>query len=140
MPKRATKRVASTISLYGLSEMYPTEEEAIAYLERLRWGDDIHCVRCGCYMRIKAQKRPGQYWCGDCRSYFTARTGTVLEHAKFGPRKWIYAVYLLMTSRKGISSLQMSKELDISQGAAWYMLHRLRVACGEEMKAVPLTG
>ena len=131
------KRHAKTISLFELMEKYPTEEDAIKYLEKLRWGNERHCTRCGSIEKITPQsKHPGRYWCGSCRKYFTARTRTPLEYGKVDLRKWIFAAYLLMTARKGISSLQLSKELSVTQTTAWYMLHRLRLACGSDMQAL----
>ena len=131
------KRHVKTISLFELMQRYPTEEDAIKYLERQRWGNERHCTRCGSTKKITPQsKHPGRYWCGSCRKYFTARTGTPLEYGKIDLRKWIFAAYLLMTARKGISSLQLSKELAVSQPTAWYMLHRLRLACGSDMEAL----
>ena len=131
------KRIAETISLFDLMTKYPTEQHAIDYLERIRWGDTPYCTKCGGLEKITAQaKHPGRYWCGDCRSYFTARTGTPLESAKVDVRKWLFAAYLLMTARKGISAMQLSKELDVSYPTAWYMLHRLRLGCGGGMQAL----
>lgn len=130
------KRVAKTLSLFELMQMYPTEESAVRYMESVRWGDTPCCSRCGSDDRITAQKKVGDYWCGWCRKYFTVRTETPLERTHIEIRKWIFAAYLLMTSRKGISSLQLSKELDISQPSSWYMLHRLRLACGTDMEAL----
>lgn len=131
------KKHAQVLSLFELMEMYPTEKDAIRYLEELRWGEKPCCTRCDCDDRITPQKKyPGRYWCGECRKYFTARTGTPLEYGKIDLRKWIFAAYLLMTARKGISALQLSKELKVSYPTAWYMLHRLRVACGDKWEAL----
>lgn len=131
------KRIAKTISLFELMEKYPTQEDAIKYFEQRRWGNKPHCTKCGCTERMTPQKKkPGRYWCGNCREYFTALTGTPLEYTKIDLRKWIFAAYLLMTERKGVSSLQLSKQLGISQPSAWYMLHRLRLACGNDMEAL----
>ena len=125
------------MSLFELMTEYPTEADAIRYLERITWGDAPFCTRCGGTGKITPQKRHmGRYWCGDCRKYFTCRTGTPLESAKVDPRKWLFAAYLLVTARKGISSLQLSKELNVTQTTAWYMLHRLRLACGDELEAL----
>lgn len=131
------KRVATTLSLFNIMQAYPTREDAIRYFERIRWGGHTVCTKCGCDSKITAQaKHPGRYWCGECRGYFTALTGTPLEYGKVDPRKWLFAAYLLMTARKGISSLQLSKELDVTQMTAWYMLHRLRLACGDDLEAL----
>ncbi len=133
------KSKAKTLGLFDLMKLYPTKQSACEYLEKMRWGNNLHCVRCGSTEKIsKNKKKHNSYWCGLCRKYFNAQTGTPLEAANLDPRKWIYASYLLMTSRKGISALQLSKELDINYNTAWYVLHRLRLACGVKMEA--LTG
>ena len=131
------KRIATTISLFDLMTRFPAQQDVIDYFERIRWGDSPVCTKCGAMEKITAQpKHPGRYWCGDCRSYFTARTGTPLESAKVDPRKWLFAAYLLMTARKGISAMQLSKELSVQYNTAWYMLHRLRLACGPQLEAL----
>ena len=131
-----SKNRATTLGLFDLMQMYPTRESAIDYMSRIRWGDSVQCARCGAIDKITPQKKYGNYWCGHCRQYFNAFMDTPLERHKVDPRKWIYASYLLMTSRKGISALQLSKELDVQYNTVWYMLHRLRVACGGELKAL----
>ena len=133
-----TKRKAKTLSLFELMQEYPTEESAIRYFEQNRWGETPVCVKCGGDHKITPQKniRTG-YWCGECRSYFNAFTNSPLEHNRVkDSRKWLYAGYLLMTARKGISAMQLSKELAVSYPTAWYMLHRLRLACGDNLKAL----
>ena len=128
---------AQTLGWLDLMALFPTEQAAIEYLDRMRWGDSPACTRCGAADKLTPQpKFAGRWWCGHCRKYFTSRTGTPLESAKIDPRKWIFAGYLLMTARKGISSLQLSKELSVTQTTAWYMLHRLRLACGDNMEAL----
>ena len=99
-------------------------------------GDSPLRTKCGCDNKVTQQKKVGRYWCGDCREYFTAWTGTPLEYGKIDIRKWLFAAYLLKTARKGISSLQLSKELSISQPKAWHMPHHLRLDCGTEMQAL----
>ena len=130
------KKKAKVPSLYEVMETYKTKEDAIRYFEKMSWGDKPVCVKCGCSGKITPQKKFGDYWCGDCRSYFNAFTNTPLERNKVDPRKWIYVAYTLMTSRKGISSLQLSKEIGVQQRTAWYMLHRMRLVCGDNLEAL----
>ena len=66
------------------------------------------------------------------------RTGTIFERSHVPLHKWVYAMYLLVTARKGISSLQLAKEIGVTQKTAWFMLHRLREACGADL--TKLTG
>ncbi len=131
------KRIATTLSLFSIMEKYPTKSDAIRYIERVRWGNSPVCTKCGCDTKITPQaKHPGRYWCGHCRGYFTALTNTPLEYSKVDPHKWIFCSCLLMTARKGISAMQLSKEIDVHYSTAWYMLHRLRLACGDDMEAL----
>lgn len=125
----SNKNKVKTLSLFNLMELYPTKESAIKYFQKTIWSDRVSCSKCSCDKKIKQQKDGFNYWCGSCRSYFNVFTNTPLERSKVEPRKWLFAGYLLLTSRKGISSLQLSKELNIKQSTAWYMMHRLRLAC-----------
>ncbi|MDE0241068.1 MAG: IS1595 family transposase [bacterium] len=117
--------------------MYPDAESARLYFERQRWGvgnADIACPHCGGCERISARggKRLGYYRCGDCKEEFTVRTGTIFHRSHVPLDKWLYAMYIVVTARKGVSSLQLSKEIGVTQKTAWFMLQRLREACGGE--------
>ncbi len=132
------KPAAKTLSLYQLMRKYQDKESVIQYLESIRWGKgEKYCTKCGKGDKVTASKtHPGRYWCGHCRGHFNAWTNTPMEYGKVELSKWIMAAYLLMTARKGIASLQLSKELDVTQTTAWYMLHRLRLACGDDLEAL----
>ena len=132
------KTRATTLSLFQLMQLYPTVESAVRYFEQVRWNGQPVCTKCNHAEKITAQEKVGTYWCGMCRSYFTVFTNTPLERNKVDARKWLFAAYLMLTARKGISSLQLSKELSVRQPTAWYMLQRLRKAC--ESKSVLLSG
>ena len=68
------------------------------------------------------------YWCPDCRSYFSVRTGTALERSKVPLRKWAFAIYLEITSLKSVSSMKLHRDIGVTQSTAWFMLHRIRAA------------
>ena len=82
-------------------------------------------------------KRHG-HRCKSCRIDFTVRVGTIFETSNMKLHQWLYGIYLLQTARKGISSLQLSKEIGITQKSSWFMLHRLRESCG--LTAIKLDG
>jgi transposase-like protein len=119
----------STISTFQLFEMFPDAESARLHIESQRWPDGAVCPFCGTGDRITTRKG-GFYRCNACREDFTVRTGTVFERSHIPLNKWLYAMYLMMTARKGISSMQLAKEIGITQKSAWFMLGRLREACG----------
>ena len=125
-----------TISTFQLFALIPDAESARVYLEQRRWkGCPSFCVLCGCEGNITARggSRRGYYRCRDCGKEFTVRTGTIFERSHVPLHKWIYAMYLVVTARKGVSSLQLSKEIGVTQKTAWFMLGRLREACGDDI-------
>ena len=119
-----------TISTYQLFKAFPNEQAAIAYVEGLRWPNGIVCAYCKGSEATTLKARP-YYQCKDCRKVFTVRTGTIFERSHVPLDKWLFAIYLLETARKGISSYQLSKEIGITQKSAWFILHRLRESCGD---------
>lgn len=121
------------MSTFQLFEKWPTEESARLYIEKRLWSNGPVCPRCKATERITARKG-GFYRCNPCKWDFTVRTGTIFGRSHVPLHKWLYAMYLLVTSRKGISSLQMSKEIGVKQHTAWFILQRLREACGAEVK------
>lgn len=122
----------STISTFELFQMFPDQESARLYLESRLWPDGVMCPTCRKGERITTRKG-GYYRCNACQLDFTVRTGTIFERSHIPLHKWLYAMYLLVTARKGISSLQLSKEIGVTQKSAWFMLQRLREACGSKI-------
>ena len=127
----------STISTFQLFEMFPDQETARRYLETRRWPDGVRCPACN-GDRITPRAN-GFYRCNDCtrekgKGDFTVRTGTIFERSHIPLHKWIYAMYLVVTARKGISSLQLAKEIGVTQKTAWFLLGRLREACGDKLE------
>src|ERR1035438_5944965 len=121
----------STISTFQLFKLYTDQEAARKYLEGLLWKSGAICPVCKSSERITPRK-DGYYRCNACVLTFTIRTGTIFERSHVPLHKWLYAMYLLVTARKGISSLQLAKEIGITQKSAWFVLQRLREACGHD--------
>ena len=126
----------STISTFKLFELFPDEETARKYLEDRLWPSGPICPDCKSGERINVRKG-GYYRCTACPpksvgQNFTVRTHTIFERSHIPLHKWVYAMYLLVTARKGISSMQLAKEIGVTQKSAWFMLHRLREACGSD--------
>jgi transposase-like protein len=121
----------STISTFQLFEMFPDQEAARVYLESRLWPSGPFCPVCGSGERITTRKG-GFYRCNACKEDFTVRTGTIFERSHVPLHKWIYAMYLVVTARKGISSMQLAKEIGVTQKTAWFILGRLREACKDD--------
>jgi transposase-like protein len=125
----------STISTFQLFEMYPDAESARKYLEGRLWKNGTICPKCKAKENITTRKG-GYYRCNPCHLDFTIRTGTIFERSHVPLHRWLYAMYLLVTARKGISSVQLAKQIGITQKSAWFVLQRLREACSGDMAAL----
>ena len=123
----------STISTFQLFALFPDEETARVYLEGRLWPNGTTCPTCKAGDRITPRKA-GFYRCNACQLDFTIRTGTIFERSHVPLHKWVYSMYLLVTARKGISSMQLAKEIGITQKSAWFILGRLREACGGQFE------
>ena len=106
------------------------KDKARERLEALRWPDGPECPHCGSIKAWKIDTRPGLYKCGEyqCGKQFTVTVGTVFERSKVPLHKWLMAVYLLCSSKKGISSHQLHRTLGVTYKTAWFMTHRIREA------------
>ena len=127
--KAPGKSYREGVSLIQLMEMFPDEDTATQWFEAQVWPQGRCCGHCGSLNTSETPNaKPMPYWCPSCRSYFSVRTGTAIERSKIPLRKWAIAIYLEMTSLKGVSSMKLHRDLGISQKSAWFMLHRIRQA------------
>jgi len=107
-------------------------DAARKHLESIRWPSGPVCPHCGGTERNSLMHgkshRPGLYFCGDCRDPFTVTVGTVFERSKIGLHKWLHAMQLMCSSKKGVSSHQLHRTLGVTYKTAWFMSHRIREA------------
>ena len=119
------------ITVMRMAEMFATEEAAAEWFEAWMWPDgELACLRCGSVdgaYRVKSGK-PMPYRCKKCKRYFSLKTGTAMEESKIPLRSWAWAIYLEMTSLKGVSSMKLHRDLGVTQKTAWFMQHRIREA------------
>jgi len=114
---------------------FHSEAAAFAHLEKIVWADGSVCPHCGGVDRITKVKanpakriREGLWRCGDCKKQFTVKIGTVFEHMRLPLHKAMQAVYLMTSSKKGISAHQLHRVLEITYKSAWFLAHRIREA------------
>ena len=116
------------LTVVQIADMFPDDDTATAWFESQVWPDGRHCPRCGSINTSEASHARMPYWCTDCRSYFSVKTGTVMEGSKLPLRKWAFAIYLHLTSLKGVSSMKLHRDIGVPQKTAWFMLQRIRKA------------
>ncbi len=115
--------------------IYHDEDKAREHIEASRWPDGVTCPHCGSLdtMRMAGKTQAGMFLCRDCRDKFTCRTGTVMERSHIPLRKWLLALHLMASSKKGVSAHQLMRNLELgSYRTAWFMAHRIREAMNDE--------
>ena len=128
------------LNFFTLTEAFADEEKARHLIESRLWPNGPVCPHCGnakaypmCSREgAKKPMTPGYYKCSGCRKRFTVRIGTIFEESPILLRKWLFAIHLMTSSKKGISSHQLSRELGITVKSAWFLSHRIREAMTEK--------
>ncbi len=125
--KAPGKHYRKGITLLELAQMFPNEAAAREWFENILWPNGKrYCPRCGSDNTHEASHIKMPYRCRDCRKYFSVKTGTVMADSPLPLLKWVYAIYLDLTSLKGVSSMKLHRDLGITQKSAWYMQQRIR--------------
>ncbi len=136
------------LNIAELSDLFTNENAARSFIEARVWPNGPVCPHCRSTQayaligRATSTKpvRKGVYKCKDCRKQFTVRIGTIFEDSKLPFTKWLITIHLMTSSKKGISSLQISREIGITVKSAWFMTHRIREAMRQDGPLEPLDG
>lgn len=119
-------------SIHDFLAVFPDEQACINHLEQIRWNGNIVSPF---DETSKIYKCAGnKFKCKNTGKYFNAKTGTIFENTNIKLMKWFLALYVFSSHKKGISSYQLGRDIDVSQKSAWFMLHRLRFAFGNDAK------
>ena len=122
-----------SLSIVELLRLFPDDATAEAWFVEQRWPTGIYCPACGSLDILHCRTRkPQPYRCRDCRKHFSVKTGTLMHGSNLGCQTWAIAIYLLTTHPKGVASLQLHKDLAITQKTAWYLAHRIRETWRED--------
>lgn len=131
------------LNLLSIASHFGDEDKARAFLEKARWPDCVVCPHCGEIGKAyrlkpkpkgKSHVRKGVWKCAGCREQFTVTIGTIFEDSHIPLHKWLFAYYLLCSSKKGMSTHQLHRMLGVTYKSAWFMTHRIRYT----MRAEPL--
>jgi len=120
-----------SITLTDLMDQFSTEDACKTYLRDLRWPDGVRCPRCG-NEKVYTLKQPFKWQCQKCAKNgyrFSVTSGTIFENTKYPLRTWFQVAYLICQSKKGISALQIHRQIKSGDyRTAWFMCHRIRAA------------
>jgi transposase-like protein len=138
------------LTLIQIIDYFPTDDKARKHLESIRWQNGIVCPKCGCndqskFSSIKENRakkiRAGLRYCSNCKKQFTVTMNSIFEDSHIPLRKWLIAWYLVCSSKKGVSSLQLMRQLELgSYRTALFMTHRIRHALRDPLFTTKLSG
>ena len=116
------------MNLFGIMERFSTQENCIAYLEEIRWGDEPECPHCESenVARKKVNGKSGRWNCHLCKSSFSVVSGTLFNGTKIPLPKWFMAIGLMSNAKKSLSSCQLARHLGLNQMSAWSMMQKIR--------------
>lgn len=112
-------------NIFEFLDYFKSEEICISFFEKIRFHDGEYCPHCG-HVAIYRFKNGKRFRCASCKQDFTIKTGTIFGDSKVSLKKWFTAIYLLTVAKKGISSVQLAKQVGVTQKTAWFMDHRIR--------------
>ena len=118
-------------SIISLASYFSNEEICRQFLKEQRWGSVVVCPYCGS-VHVYACGDGKRFKCDGCGNKFSVLVGTIFENTKLPLRKWFMAMYLLSSHKKGVSSHQIARDIEVTQKTAWFMLHKIRTLLGQE--------
>jgi transposase-like protein len=126
-------------SLVELLRAIPDEQTAIDHFTAIRWRNGAFCPLCGSD-RVYHFSDKRTHKCGSCRKRFSIKVCTIMQDTKIPLQKWLMAVWMLTSHKKGIASTTLARDIEVTQKTAWFMLHRLRHAATTDSFNAPLEG
>lgn len=112
---------------------FPSEPKIVEYFCNIRYGEDFNCRHCGS-TDIYATYDNRKMQCPACKNTFSVFAGTIFEKSSTDLKKWFYAIHLFLNGKKGISALQLQREIGTTYKTAWRMLRQIRLAMGNKKK------
>jgi transposase-like protein len=122
------------MNLLGLFQSYQDNDNAIAYLEKVRWPNGVICTKCQSNKTCKhhTKDRQKKWQCWNCHHAFSVTVGTIFHHTHIPLNKWFYLIALMLNAKKGLSACQAARDLDMRRPTVWSMMHRIRTAMGTD--------
>ena len=118
-------------SVVAMIDRYGDERSCEKHLQSILWRDSEYCPHCG---NVKIYHCAGgrRFRCSGCKKDFSIKTGTIFHDSKISLRKWFFAIHMVTTHKKSMSSYQLARDLQVTQKTAYYMLHRIRESVRNE--------
>ena len=125
------------MNIVQVFEQFPTQEDCITHLEQARWNGEPTCPYCGSTNTARNQHR---HRCYDCKTSFSVTVDTIFHHTHLPLQKWFLAIMLMLNAKKGLSALQLSRDLNVNKNTAWRIAMQIRKAMAQAEQRSLLTG
>lgn len=119
------------MNLYQMLSSFKSDKEFRDYLIQKRWPKEIRCTFCG-GNQVIPRRDSGRFKCKCCNRSFSVTSGTIMHATKIPLSKWFMAISIIANAKKGVSSLQLSRDLGVNKNTAWYLQMRIRSAMDED--------
>ena len=119
------------MNIIQIFKQFPTQESCVKHLEKIRWGDKPICVYCSSTNTNPLVKEL-RHHCNKCCKSFSVTVNTIFHQTHVPLQKWFLLISLMQNAKKGLSSLQASRDIEVSQTSTWSMMHRIRKAMSDD--------
>lgn len=119
------------MNLFELLSTFKSEEDFLLFLTKRRWSGGVRCSFCAC-RHVSNRKNAHRYKCHECNRSFSVTSGTLMHATKLPLSKWFLAISIISNAKKGLSSLQLARDLGVNKNTAWYLQMRIRAAMHED--------
>src|SRR5713226_5187233 len=127
------------MNIVRIYQLFPTEADCIAHLERVRWHGTPVCPYCKASKSTPMPKE-SRHHCNNCNTTFSVTVGTIFHHTHLPLQKWLLAVSLVLNAKKGLSARQLARDLEVNKNTGWRMGMQIRKAMAERAQRELLSG
>ena len=128
------------MNIIQIFERFPDQESCLAHLDAARWGGEPKCPYCGEANTASSSDRRRRHRCYACKTSFSITVGTIFHHTHLPLQKWFLAITLMLNAKKGLSALQLSRDLEVNKNTAWRITMQIRKAMSQAEHRNLLTG
>lgn len=125
------------MNIVEVFEKFPTQEDCIKHLEKVRWNDQPKCPYCNSFNTTVLQKR---HHCNNCNTSFSVTVATIFHHTRLPLQKWFLALSLILNAKKGVAARQLARDLKVNKDTAWRILMKIREAMRQSEQRNLLSG
>ena len=128
------------MNMVKIYELFPTNDDSIAHIEKVKWDDTPICPYCKSSNQTPLKSEKKRYHCNNCNTSFSVTVGTIFHHTRLPLQKWFVAISLVVNAKKGLSARQLGRDINVNKDTAWRMTMKIRDAMSQVEQRNLLSG